>query len=97
MNRNAQKTLIVVDSSNKLLGILSDGDIRKSIISGKKLSDKIADIYNKNPYYVFDGKFILDNLKKFFTKKYNLIPVLNKKLIIKKLLLGMMFSMIKKK
>ena len=97
MNRNAQKTLIVVDSSNKLLGILSDGDIRKSIISGKKLSDKIADIYNKNPYYVFDGKFILDNLKEvFLKKKYNLIPVLNKKLIIKKLLLGMMFSMIKK-
>ena len=87
MNRNAQKTLIVVDSSNKLLGILSDGDIRKSIISGKKLSDKIADIYNKNPYYVFDGKFILDNLKEvFLKKKYNLIPVLNKKLIIKKII-----------
>ena len=32
MNRNAQKTLIVVDNSSKLLGILSDdGDIRNQL------------------------------------------------------------------
>ena len=30
-----EKCLIVVDSKNKLLGTLSDGDVRKAILKGK--------------------------------------------------------------
>lgn len=41
--------LIVVDESNKLIGTLTDGDIRRALISGKKMSDSIQDIVHLNP------------------------------------------------
>ena len=38
------KCLIVIDKNNYFCGTLSDGDLRKSIISGKKLKDSINGI-----------------------------------------------------
>lgn len=40
---------IVVDSKDKLLGVISDSDIRKALIDGKSVNDSIASIYTKNP------------------------------------------------
>lgn len=40
---------IVVDSKDKLLGVISDSDIRKALIEGKGVNDSIAAIYTKNP------------------------------------------------
>lgn len=40
---------IVVDKKGKLLGVISDSDIRKALISGKGVNDSITDIYTKNP------------------------------------------------
>ena len=42
--------LIVTDKKKKLLGTLSDGDVRRAILRGKKLSDKVKDICRKNAY-----------------------------------------------
>lgn len=87
MLKSAEKTLLIVSDSKKLLGILSDGDIRRAIISGKKLSDSIEQIYNRNPYYVINGKFNKENIKKIFLKKkYSLIPIVNHNLVIKKVI-----------
>jgi len=40
---------LVVDNNNKLLGTLTDGDIRRALISGMTMSVKIADVMNKRP------------------------------------------------
>ena len=40
---------IVVDSKDKLLGVISDSDIRKALIDGKGVNDSIINIYTKNP------------------------------------------------
>ena len=39
-------SLVVVDEEFKLLGTLSDGDLRKAILSKNNLSDSISKIYN---------------------------------------------------
>ena len=44
IGKSAEKNLIVVDDKNKLLGILSDGDLRRAILRKKKLTDKIDKI-----------------------------------------------------
>ena len=36
MEQNFYKCLIVVDNDNKLLGTITDGDIRRAIIKGAK-------------------------------------------------------------
>ncbi len=40
---------LVVDKKNKLLGIVTDGDIRRAIVKGVDLNEKIKKIYNANP------------------------------------------------
>ena len=45
----AVKFAIVVDTDDKLIGTLSDGDIRRAILDGKTLGDKIENIYFKEP------------------------------------------------
>ena len=41
--------LVVVDSQNRLVGTLTDGDIRRTLLSGGKISDDVVDHCNKNP------------------------------------------------
>jgi nucleotide sugar dehydrogenase len=40
---------LVVDKNNKLLGIVTDGDIRRAIVKGADLNVKIKEIYNSSP------------------------------------------------
>lgn len=40
-------TLFIVDNSQKMVGTLTDGDIRRYLISGGKLSDKVVNAANK--------------------------------------------------
>ena len=47
------KTLIVVSKNNKILGTLSDGDIRRKLINNNSnLQSKINNIYNKTNFYI---------------------------------------------
>ena len=48
INSGAVKIALVVDTDNKLLGTLSDGDIRRAILRKKPLNETIEDIYHKN-------------------------------------------------
>ena len=41
LNKYGSKTIIVINSDNKLIGTLSDGDIRRSIIKGFNLESSI--------------------------------------------------------
>ena len=43
------KILFIVDDNNKLLATLTDGDIRRYIVSGGNLEDQIINAGNKNP------------------------------------------------
>jgi len=43
---------VVVDASGKLLGTVSDGDIRRAILSGKELSSLVIDNMAENPVTV---------------------------------------------
>jgi len=49
IDSGAVKIALVVDTDNKLLGTLSDGDIRRGILTKKSLNGTIEDIYFKNP------------------------------------------------
>jgi dTDP-glucose pyrophosphorylase/predicted transcriptional regulator len=45
----AMKIALVVDESLKLLGTLTDGDVRRAILTGKGLEDTIESIYFRTP------------------------------------------------
>ena len=49
INSGSVKIALVVDSDNKLLGTLSDGDIRRALLGKKTLNETIENVYFKNP------------------------------------------------
>ena len=87
LNKHGVKTLVVINKYNKLIGTLSDGNIRKSILKGYTLDSKINNIFHKKPISVYENKVDYNKIKKiFFEKKIHLIPVINKKKEIKRII-----------
>tara|TARA_B100000674_G_scaffold469094_1_gene455584 strand:+ start:148 stop:1215 length:1068 start_codon:yes stop_codon:yes gene_type:complete len=80
LNKNQDKCLIVVDLKSKLLGTLTDGDIRRSLINGIDFSQSIKKIYYKRPFYIKKkiGENIIKNIPKNIFKNYKVIPIVNK-------------------
>ena len=53
INLNHQKCLTVIDKTKKLIGIISDGNIRRGLLKGLKLEDQIKNIYSKKNIIFF--------------------------------------------
>ena len=69
MSRAGEKCLVVVDKKNKLLGTLSDGDVRKAILNRKIHEDKINKYYQKRPTFLRKENYSLNQAKNIFLKK----------------------------
>ncbi len=79
MNELGKKCLIVT-KQDKCMGTLSDGDVRKALLSGKSIDSPITGIFNENAFTVVEGEYKEEDLKKvFLEQQYDLIPVLDKK------------------
>ncbi len=48
---SGKKTIAPVVDNNKLIGTISDGDIRRAILNGSSLEDQINGVFNKDPIY----------------------------------------------
>jgi len=73
----AMKIAVVVDDENRLVGILTDGDIRRGLIDGLELSSSIETIIQKDPIVcsINDSKETI--LAKSLGKKIYHMPVLD--------------------
>ena len=77
------KCLFVIDSEKRLIGSLSDGDIRRSILNGKSFKGLVSDIYNENPYFIFENEYTVDKATDLMkSRDLDSIPIVNKKKII---------------
>ncbi len=84
-NKLGLKTLVVSDKSKKLLGVLSDGDLRRAILKNNNLSMKINKFYNKKPFFLTENEFSNQRCRELFLKQeLEIIPIVSKnKTIIK--------------
>ncbi len=79
LRRTGEKCLVVVDKKNKLLGTLSDGDVRNAILKGKYYKDKVNEFYNKKSTFIKKENYTLSQAKDIFIKKrINVIPILER-------------------
>jgi len=77
LDQTAEKCLLVVDSEDRLLGTLTDGDLRRAILNGCAFSNPIQGLYNDIPV-VADMGISNEDLKSLFLKnKIDLIPVVD--------------------
>ena len=79
IDKNGQKTCFVLDKNQKLLGSITDGDIRRKILKNRKnIQNKVENYYNKKPIKIYDHNSNIRKIKNIFLKKkIEILPILN--------------------
>lgn len=78
INKNAKGMALVVDEEDKLLGTISDGDIRRAILKGATLEAQIEKFFNSSCIFVNRKYNKIQVFELLENKKLKLIPVINK-------------------
>lgn len=78
LDKTAEKVLLVADEEKRLLGTITDGDIRRYVLSGRGLDNGIGELYNKKPIYIKNNDLSISLIREILMKnKINLLPVLD--------------------
>ena len=77
IDKNKKGFLITINENNKVIGLLTDGDIRRALIKGIKLTAKITKAHNKNfTKLLISSSF--DEVCEFFkSDRVNILPIIN--------------------
>lgn len=70
-------TLYVTDSEQRVIGSMTDGDIRRAIINGVGLDESVEKAMSKNFTFLQKNKLDAEKLKQIKVKKIKTVPVLN--------------------
>lgn len=79
-------TLFVINENNQLVGIITDGDIRRGLIRGAGLDDSLNVIMNVNYKFLQENNFSLDVVENLKANSVKLIPILDASFRIKRVI-----------
>ena len=87
------KCLVVVDEKEKLLGTITDGDIRRGILNGLNSSNSIKGVFNLNPVKV-NQKLFTEKKALNIIKKHNieLVPIVNNDNVVKNIFINLLIK-----
>ncbi|MBU1122820.1 MAG: sugar phosphate nucleotidyltransferase [Candidatus Omnitrophota bacterium] len=77
MSEIGVKVLFVIDDNNKILGSLTDGDIRRWILKEGGLGEKVDQAYNRNPIFLKETYSVEEAKKAMLNNNVEGIPVVN--------------------
>lgn len=77
INNGAIQMAVVVDSEGKLLGTITDGDIRRGLLNNLRLEDSVETILHTTPTVATLSDTKEDILQKALTKKLHQIPIID--------------------
>lgn len=69
--------LFVVDVNDKLIGALTDGDVRRGLIKGFTIDSVIDEIIQDNPRYIIKGENNLEKIIEYRKGDFRVIPVVD--------------------
>jgi len=80
LDRNSDDilTLIIVSQEGKMVGSLTDGDVRRGLIQGKQLTDSVKDIMHTPFRFISDEKKEVSLIKEYKERGIKLLPYLSK-------------------
>lgn len=70
--------LFVKDNDNSIIGSVTDGDIRRSLVSNMNINRPIGEVCNKDFVFEYDNKSFLE-LHEYRKKNIKILPILDKK------------------
>lgn len=77
-NYSPISTLLVIEEDRKLVGTLTDGDIRRYLIGGGQLTDRVSCVVNKDCFYVSTSdRDMLAKLKGFKARGIRIVPCID--------------------
>ncbi|MCB9426830.1 MAG: NTP transferase domain-containing protein [Flavobacteriales bacterium] len=77
-NISEPQTLLVKNDIGKIIGTVTDGDIRRALLRGCSMESKVKDFYFKDFTYIESGVFDRKKIEFIKHNKLELVPVLNK-------------------
>jgi dTDP-glucose pyrophosphorylase len=72
-------TLFIVDKNQKLVGTLTDGDIRRGFLTGLQLKDKVSSFMTKKFHFIRNADLTQSQIREIKNKGIRLLPVVNDK------------------
>ena len=79
IDESSLQIAVVVDESRKLLGIVTDGDVRRGILKGNDLNVPISKVMNSNPITGNDKESKNHCYRLMRSKKLRQLPIVNEK------------------
>ena len=76
-NTHDGQTLFVLDSDSRMVGTLTDGDIRRGLINGVALEDAVTKAMHEDFKFIREGENDAKQLKTFREKLIYFVPVLD--------------------
>jgi len=69
--------LFVVDSEDKLIGALTDGDVRRGLIKGFTIDSYIDEIIQDNPRFITKGENNLEKIIEYREEDFRVVPIVD--------------------
>jgi dTDP-glucose pyrophosphorylase len=78
-------TLFVINENKQLVGVVTDGNIRRGLVSGVNIDDEVREIMNINFKYLFENKFSFEEIVRLREESVKIIPFIDKEFKIKRI------------
>jgi dTDP-glucose pyrophosphorylase len=82
LDREDSKIVLVVDESGQLLGTITDGDIRRGLLNGVSLEDRVSIVMNSDPKACYLGEDPLIIKSRMKSLAIRQMPILNKERVV---------------
>jgi len=77
LDESEGRTLFVLDQDKKLIGSVSDGDVRRALLRGVSIEDTVVEVANKNVRYIKQNEIGKDKINLLKKELISLIPIVN--------------------
>lgn len=75
IDKNKKSFLIILDDNKRIIGLITEGEIRRQLINGNNLNDKI--VYNTNFKSINMNENFTNLFEYFKSEKINFIPIVD--------------------
>jgi len=83
IDANKQGFVIVVDVYNHVIGVLTDGDIRRGLIKGLSVEDSVSEFYTKDATAVMESAGLDTIIELFKNERIKFIPIVDDQGVLK--------------
>lgn len=70
--------LFIVDNDDKLIGSLTDGDVRRALIKDIAINNTVDEIIQPNPRYLRKGERDIQKVIEYRERSFRILPILDK-------------------